>query len=459
MTTPIDDLERRLRATLDRQAREAPPGAPLAERILLEVDAPVLRPRHGWRVWISPMIAAAAIIAAALALVGLGNDHHGAAPAPAGTHSARPTPSPVHRHPSRPAPTASPTASPTIASTTVRTVATAVRGFRAADISFDSPAEGWALGSATCLNGSGRCTEILHTTDGTDWSPAPNGESFNVPGVRNCADPCVTNLRFANSSVGYAYGEKALFMTTDGGAHWARQPGLGATLLETVGGNVVLVRANDRSAPLFRRADVGSSTWTPFTVPGFGVPVGGTVQLSRAFGATLLTVTAYDPAKPASNSGELFRSTDGGVTWQHLPSPCGRVGRRFVAAATVSAGDGSLVADCALQTSADPVGIGSTVSAAAGSTRFSHPHYSGTVTPARVLAAPSQHVHLVVTNDGTMYRSTDSGDTWTTVAQPSGVSYLGFHSGTDGRALGDGGRALWTTSDAGATWTGLLFPR
>ena len=293
MTTPIDDLERRLRATLDRHAREAPPGPPLAERILLEVEAPVLRPRHGWRIWVSPLIAAAAIVAAALALVNLGNEHHGAAPAPAATQPV-PTPCRRHRHTSRPAPTAS----PTTATTTVRTVATGVRGFRADDITFDGPTEGWALGSATCVHGRGRCTEILHTTDGTSWSPAPNGESFDVPGVRACADPCVTGLRFANSldrlrlrRQGAVHDHRrrcALEPTAGSGRHRARDGGRqrGARPGRGFRG----VRCSGEHA-------VGSSTWTPFAVPGFSVPVGGTVQLSRAFGVTLLTVVGYDWAQ------------------------------------------------------------------------------------------------------------------------------------------------------------------
>ena len=130
-----------------------------------------------------------------------------------------------------------------------------------------------------------------------------------------------------------------------------------------------------------------------------------------------------------------------------------------IADAVVSAGDGSLVVDCAVQMSGDPVGFGSTVSAAPGSTRFVRPFSGGKLTPARLLAAPSRDIQLVVTDDGTLYRSTDAGDSWTALAQPGDVSYLGFHSGTDGRALSDGGRAMWTTSDAGATWTQALFPR
>ena len=78
---PPTELETRLRASLSENARHAPPGAPLADRILAELDAaPVLRPRGGWRTWTFPLLAAAAIAAVAFALVGVGAARHTAAP-------------------------------------------------------------------------------------------------------------------------------------------------------------------------------------------------------------------------------------------------------------------------------------------------------------------------------------------------------------------------------------------
>lgn len=465
MTPPTDDFERRLRATLARHAREAPPGAPLADRILLELDSPVLRPRHGWRVWAAPLLAAAAIAAAALALVGVSNAHLGAAPAPAATRLPSSTPTPT----STPSPLRVRPPHGTLAPTTVTSrppVAPtgSVRGFRADDVSFDSPTEGWALGSADCARGSStRCTVLLHTTDGTHWAAASNGTPFHTPDGGLCAEPCVTHVRFAGSTVGYAYGRLALFMTTDGGAHWTRQPGLGADVLETLDGNVILVRAGGPGsvAPLFRRAVVGGSTWTSFSVAGFpGVPQGGSVQLSRAYGVTLLTVTGYDAYQLAASPGAVFGSVDGGATWQQIAHPCGSrpVGHWSIAGAVVGAGDGSMVIDCAVQTRTDPGGVGTTFSAARGSTQFVRAPSGGKVAPAILLAAPTRDVQLVRTRTGDLYRSTDAGHSWDRLAQPNGVTFLGFNSGTEARALGDdSGHTLWTTTDAGATWHAVVF--
>lgn len=462
MIPPNDDFERRLRAALDAHARQAPPGAPLADRVLLEIDAPVLRPRRGWRTWSAPLLAAAAIVAAAVALVGVGNAHLGAPPAPAATHQLSTAPVPrVSATPPRPAPSTSPTPAP--ASTSSARVADTggVHGFRAVDITYDSATEGWALGSATCLTGSGRCTEILHTTDGTNWLPAPKGENFDVPGVNDCKKPCVAHLRFANATTGYAYGPQALFMTTDGGAHWVRQNGLGADVLETLDNNVILVRAINAPSILLRRAAVGSDQWSAFTVPGVvanGAADG--VQLVRAHGVALLTSITYHPAEGGENSGALYRSTDGGATWQRLSRPCGIQPTGYystITAATV-AGDGSAALGCAVYTTKDLTGFGDTVSARPGTTKFTRPAAGEKLTPASLIASPSHSVQLVVEPSGRVYRSDDTGNTWTPVPQLRDVTFIGFESGSVGRALGDNGRAIWTTSDAGATWSELLFP-
>ena len=78
------------------------------------------------------------------------------------------------------------------------------------------------------------------------------------------------HIRFANQSIGYAYGPDALYMTTDGGTNWVRQAGMGADALETLSGNVVPRSRSGRlpESVLDRRdGDDRHNTWTPFTVP------------------------------------------------------------------------------------------------------------------------------------------------------------------------------------------------
>ncbi len=181
---PPTDLETRLRASLRDNARHAPPDGPLAERILAELDAPVLRPHRSWRTWTFPLLAAAAIAAVALTLAGVGADRDTAAPpVHPGTQPVKhPTPSVQLTTPAVPSPT------PTGAAPTT---APPAPGFHAFDVSFVGTSDGWALGSEPCITAPHhRCTAILRTTDGTHWTGI-GGEIFNVPDVRECASRCV----------------------------------------------------------------------------------------------------------------------------------------------------------------------------------------------------------------------------------------------------------------------------
>jgi photosystem II stability/assembly factor-like uncharacterized protein len=57
-----------------------------------------------------------------------------------------------------------------------------------------------------------------------------------------------------------------------------------------------------------------------------------------------------------------------------------------------------------------------------------------------------------------MRRSTDGGRTWHRIADVTGaISWVGFESQTDGRALSADGNVIWTTHDGGVTWTPYRF--
>src|SRR6476646_12087723 len=130
-------------SALAEHARHAPPGGSVADRILAELDAPVLRPRGGWRTWTFPLLAAAAIAAVAFTLAGVGADRHTAAPpnhpgSQVVTHPA----ATVHLSTSAPS-----TPSPTATTSTPLPVT----GFHAFDLTFVGTRDGWALGSEPCI--------------------------------------------------------------------------------------------------------------------------------------------------------------------------------------------------------------------------------------------------------------------------------------------------------------------
>lgn len=449
--TPPTDIETRLRACLSENARHAPPAAALADRILAELDAPVvLRPRLGWRTWTFPMLAAAAIAAVALTVVGIDGPRHTAAPVPPRTH---PAASPqLSSSPSSAAPSTSapPSASPS-ASNPVPTT-----GFRAFDVTFVGTADGWALGSEPCIaDPVHRCTAILRTTDGKHWSGI-GGESFNVSDVKGCSYLCVQHIRFASPTIGYAYGVHALFMTTNGGASWVQQNGLGADALETLSGNVILVRAVNTGSALYERAPIGTSAWTQFKVPGFFPTIG--VALARSGHDAILAPIDYNPAHPTPASPTLYWSRNDGATWSKTASACPSVGAgdvRQVTAATIGT-DGTVVVACATTTRTNLVGSGATAISTDGGRTFHSPPNGGKLPVAELIAAADNGIQLVVVR-GTMYRSTDSGNSWKRVPELHNVTFVGFEDGQDGRAVADDGRTIWVTHDAGATWSGGAF--
>ncbi len=266
----MNDFESRLRDSLRRHAEQAPDGQQLSERIVRATERrePAPRRRRGeWRTWAFPLAAAGAVATLAAVLVGVSRPHHTASP-PATDRpligSASPGPSGV--------PTALQSTPP--ASPTTTAVPPDLTGVRIIDATFDSAEEGWLLVTADCLNGKpGKCTGLLHTTDGgASWQSLPN-PPVNLPGVDNCASPCVDHLRFANPSTGYAYGDgyygsSAFYMTTDGGKTWHAQKGVQAVALETYDNNVIRVSPTQPGCGppgctyQVQTSAIGSTTWS-----------------------------------------------------------------------------------------------------------------------------------------------------------------------------------------------------
>lgn len=425
------DLESRVRATLVEHARQAPPGAPLADRILAELDVPVLRPRHGWRTRTFPLLAAAAIAAVALAVVGVGDLRFGAAPERSGRAATRPAPSP-HR---RPQLSATPTvhALPLVAAP-VRGVA-GLRGFRATDATYYGEQDAWALGSARCSARSSRtCAALAATTDGgRSWHREALPAGVTAPGS-TCGPGCVQGIRFANDRTGYLFGPQA-FWTTSDGTTWTRQAG-GAVALETLDGTVIRVDRTDetcrgRCAYRVSFAPVGAATWTP--AAGLPPLTGDTVQLVRARSTAYLLVRD-------GTAGRLFHSGSGGAGWTPVP---GCAGLRSVAL-----GRGSLDLVC-----------GNHLLVGAGTPAAHRVELPGGGSGVQVSAAgPST---LLAAGD-MLYRSTDSGVSWQLALPHPADPVLGppgFQTEKLGRWLTDGGRSIWTTVDGGRTWSGLAFSR
>lgn len=458
-----EELEARLRACLAARAGDAPAGELVAERIIddafeLRPVRVVHRPRGPrWRAWALPLIAAGSVAAIVGALAGVSATRHSAAPAQPGV-SGSPSPSnaradvpPVVPPPSGHAPT-----NPV-----------GLAHFRVLDLSFVGADTGWALGTATCIrDASQRCAGLAHTSDGSRWVGVTGGHStpFNVPGIGSCSAPCVTHIRFANAQVGYAYGLSAFFTTTDGGLHWTSEVG-GADALETLADNVIRLVDDHRGCPgpCNLRAEVsaiGSTTWTPVPLPG-GVIDAASVSLARTGRDVFIRTSLGQPGSLYAVS--LFTSTDAGTSWTKQPDPCRTDGTAAAGVPVVgqdltSAEDGSVNLLC--------VGVGGFPKVVLTSTDGGLSFVPARVRDAAILAsglgpiaAVSATVLVGYAGDG-LYRSANAGATWTRVVTASTngpVSAPGFESASVGRWVAPGGTTVWTTHDAGLSWTPVTF--
>jgi photosystem II stability/assembly factor-like uncharacterized protein len=463
MTDKID-IEAALRASLTEHARHAPAASMLAEHIIGEVDLlPPARERRWsrqWRTWTLPLVAAGSVAAVAAALIGVTQFRHSADHKPPAVPVTSIAPAPT---PSATAPAPRSTAPNPPPATHSAPKEVTLTHFQAIDLTFVGADRAWALGTADCLNGrAGPCAAMVRTTDGgASWhgmTPPP----ANVTGANGCADPCVHHIRFATDGIGYAYGPSALFMTTDGGANWQRQPG-GADGLETLDGNVIRVvdQAGGGCVPgcdyNVETAAIGGTKWRSVDLPGTydnGSSVG--VALVRTGHRAFVEVFGHVAGGGQDATSLLYTSADDGATWTRRGEPCPQSAGREVDSMQVSAGaDGSVAVLCSPRGG----GGGFTAISADGT----GPFRAGGPLPANsaggLLGAASARVQLVVSADA-LYRTQDGGNTWQPIsAVPLGASptFIGFESATVGRVVIGTGQTIWTTRDAGLTWTKHTF--
>jgi hypothetical protein len=331
-----------------------------------------------------------------------------------------------------------------------------LHGVKILDLTFVSEDTGFAVASADCIRGPGRCTALLRTTDGAHWKSMPN-TPFRVPGITGgCAYPCVSHIRFANDQVGYAFGPKALLMTTDGGASWQQQKG-GAILLETLDQNVIRVTSSHTGCPgpcnvQVQTSGIGSPTWA--TAKFISPTVGYDVSLSRGGSDAYLLFTGPIAGGGAQDArSTLYRSTDDGRIWQSANEPCPQIDGEVDSYAVAAAPDGRVSVLCVhrqapqrwfVATSTDD---GDTFTA-----------QSGTVPAATAGLLTGDATTVLVTAASGMARSTDGGKTWQSVPDVTGkISFVGFESERVGRAVSADGQTIWTTRDAGKTWSPAAF--
>jgi photosystem II stability/assembly factor-like uncharacterized protein len=483
---PEDETEARLRRVLAERARQAPPPGPVEQRTLAAVRRGTARSHR--TTWLKPAsLRPVAVAASVLVVVGataggvaLVRDlthgtHTGASPVPSSSGSD------VAQRPSASTATSATVATPAPSTGTASATSTPAtvpagpptgrvpKGFTVADLTFVSTGTGWALGTTPSCAAK-PCTSLVRTTDGgRSWV----GIAPPVVGLQNVDDctksACVSGVRFADSHVGYLFGPKVLYLTTDGGAHWRRQSG-GAEALEVGDGNVLrLTTTVPGCAPgctyVAQMADIGTDTWRTVLKATTASAVSGT--LVRAGAKAYVQIYGHTAGGASSAHTALYSSTDGGRTWSARGEPCPQPAGAKVeydATSIAPAPLGSVVVLCEQRSRNRPAFLATSGNGA----RFvAGPATANLAAP---VGAISSSVLLAQGATGTpragrLLRSTDGGRTWGVVATAAagkgdnaGPGFLGFENQSVGRWVSPTEPAtVWSTTDGGKHWSRHTF--
>jgi photosystem II stability/assembly factor-like uncharacterized protein len=343
-------------------------------------------------------------------------------------------------------------------------------------ISWVSATEGWALAAAPC--GAGACARLARTTDaGRHWQQLPDPPAAILGGTADClaARACVSQVSFASAAIGYLYGP-SLLMTTDGGLTWKARPGLQTETLTIADGQAYRVAYTSGGCPgpcqpSLQEAPAGSANWRTLIARLTEPDRSDSAQIAVS-GRNVLVAMYGSLAGPVAAQAELYRSADGGGTWQQPADPCGvlRPGG-FVSEKDLiglAATPGGFVAGLCFTrarmstfviTSAD---AGTSWRPASASPPGQDLGFITAASPATIAVASAATggngtytARLLVTTDG--------GRRWVTVATDTqdlaadgAPAWAGFETPLAGQWLADP-HGVWTTTDGGLHWTRTAF--
>lgn len=430
--------------------------------------------------WGAPVFAAASLSGLAFAGVLTSTQHHAAPGVPTASTGSTP---PGMTGPTGPAP--SPGATQPAGTTKSTTPGTSAAlpalppggpvpaGFQPASVTFVSPTFGYVLGEpASCA--STPCTSMVRTTDrGAHWIgvPAPRATLVSPSAATSAGPASVSVVRFADEYNGWAYGP-GLWVTHDGARTWHQVDVGGQVLaLETAGGRVDAIV---NSCQVSSRCPGGATRLlsSPVDRDLFALEASGSSGLSSPSGGGSLTLhppVGFAILGQNSNSGmprSTIVATDGGK-WDGFSDPCQAVADSSLSS-FVAPDATSLLSLCTGPGAAGSTGKTVVLTQNGRSTALGNPPLGG---DGGLIAANGMSTILVASRSGDdfLYRSTDSGRTWTTMQFHDGgigLTDLGFTTSSQaiviqGQAPVAGGNnqpaQLLMTTDAGATWHHVSF--
>ncbi len=323
-------------------------------------------------------------------------------------------------------------------------------GFQPVSLSAISESDFWVLGRSACATVTGCPSEILHTTNGgRSFQRIPAPVTVYLTGAGTGGPPTVSDLRFANASDGWAFGDGPAYVTHDGGAHWYEldsnwtvmqiEPGANGWVYATV---EICSSPEDTTgcADFVMRSPAHSDAWGQLSIPGnpTGRPVIGVHGDS-------VWVMYFE-----RTTGLAFTSHDDGEVWQHAAMPCEPdLGGNFYPVSTTV-----IWAFCATGTQG-----GAALSTNAGTT------YTVTEGPPNdfwngsMVAALSSREAFVGAGNSPIQVTNNGGQTYRTLSQFPSALWIGFTDSKVGYVISDDqdtlASQLWRTSDAGSTWTAV----
>jgi photosystem II stability/assembly factor-like uncharacterized protein len=373
-------------------------------------------------------------------------------------------------HPSRPGPHGQPVP-PAAARHTARAPAPVpLAGSFLMDLTWVGDQRGWALAAAPCPGGL--CPRVAATRDGgRTWTALPV-----PPGLSRNGGIDVSQIRFVTTSVGYLFGP-ALYQTDDGGRTWRRVPSPPVEALESSAGTVIRVVDGPGGwgcpGPCTRTVQettAGSAAWHTLLHIPWPNPYGELAAQVVRQGTSVIYLPFYADLAKGYAPAVIFRSTDGGKSWQRLTDPCGRIGQAMYDAGGLAAAQRGFLAVLCLPVNQTGLTFVRTSTDYGSSWSPPRPVPGGT---GYYLIAAASPGHLVVATGAaggsgpSTYRlavSADGGVSWSTAItgtlqvnpQAPGAAFLGFDNGRAGRWISDA-QHIWTTRDGGLHWLRRAF--
>jgi hypothetical protein len=349
-------------------------------------------------------------------------------------------------------------------------------------ISFDTAANGWALGVGRCANTMG-CLALRETLDhGRSWSARSLPSHLVTLSNENTSGSAaerdgLLSIYFESANDGWIYGlereRPILFSTHDGGVQWSQ---LSTSLEGSYGfifdmaslrGTVYLVAQSKSYHGVLESSPIGRDDWRVVHTPTLELPAGGATDTGAIVfkGDSGWLVVGND--RGVSGSAQLTRSGH----WVKWSPPCKSVGDSYVVPVAITAQD--LVVACSMGGFASPLSPSAPPGAKlmsnwlytsrnGGRTFHYGPHLSrlleGVVAANSATDLFANRIINAVSNYQQFVRSVDGGRHWTIIRREWALS-VAFPSRAQGVALLQGPQdvnSMFITSDGGSHWTAVV---